>query len=480
MEKSQSKAGYEALKSALINEDSSNVAKQIEGLLVQGASIETLQKGLMWLYQTGRYSYFVDVMAKVMQKYPSFEPGYKFLAHSYRSLKQHANAINLLRRALAYHSDKSSIHNQLGILYREIGDLEQASICFNSALAMKPDFSEATYNLVREQQGSDLLLTNSLKERYFNAEKNKDKAFYAFAIAKQLVSSPEEYVHWLNAANELQRKIVPYNGAVELEALREIKEKFSHSELEKSDNSSAKPIFIIGMPRSGTTLIEQILAAHSEVIAGDELFEFARCSAEVAAQHVPRTAFPHWLGKINTDALNKIADRYLENTEFLQSATYFTDKMPQNFKAVGLIQQVFPNAKVIHCRRSPMDTIWSCYEQNFGLGNGFANNLDDLTDYYLEYDKLMSFFENTSKGAIFTLEYEELIANPKKVISEVLMYLGLNYQQNCEHFYESSKVVHTVSNQQVRQPIYTSSVQKWRKYEAHLSLYQQKLEQGNA
>ncbi|KZN30365.1 hypothetical protein N480_05285 [Pseudoalteromonas luteoviolacea S2607] len=475
MESSHSKTSYEALKSALINEDSLNVAKQIEGLLVQGASVATLQQGLMWLYQTGRYSHFVGVMAKVMQKSPSFESGYKFLAHSYRSLKQHTNAINLLRQALAYHSDKASIHNQLGILYREIGELEQASVCFKSALEIKPDFSEASYNLVRAQPGKDLLHTHNLKERFSNAESNKDKAFYAFAIAKQLSSSPDEYVHWLHKANEIQRKIVPYNGVDELEALRAIKKKFSHSELDKSDNSSAQPIFIVGMPRSGTTLIEQILAAHSEVTAGDELFEFARCSAEVAAKYVPRTAFPHWLGKINTEALNKVADRYLENTAFLQTATYFTDKMPQNFKAVGLIHQVFPNAKVIHCRRSPMDTIWSCYEQNFGLGNGFANSLDDLTDYYIEYDKLMSFFEDTSNGAIFTLEYEALIANPKKVICEVLSFLGLDYQQSCEHFYEGSKVVHTVSDQQVRKPIYTSSVQKWRKYETHLSPYQRKL-----
>jgi tetratricopeptide (TPR) repeat protein len=230
----------------------------------------------------------------------------------------------------------------------------------------------------------------------------------------------------------------------------------------RSDCASDRPIFIVGMMRSGTSLVEQIVSSHSAVFGAGELphLECIVAGAGAAGRDTAR---------ITAKQLNGDAGSYLDEINKLDGdARHVTDKLPQNFLYLGDIELMFPNARVIHCRRDPLDTCLSCYFQNFTAVQAHAFDLEALGHYYAQYRRLMEHWQQVLTIPVHEVNYEQLVSNPESVIGDILAFCGLTPEPRCYGFHENRRTVRTASYHQVRRPLYTSSVNRWHHYEKHL------------
>ncbi len=231
-------------------------------------------------------------------------------------------------------------------------------------------------------------------------------------------------------------------------------------------------IFIVGMPRSGTTLIEQILASHPQVYGCGELPDVGRLANSLPVAEGASRPYPRGVILLDEAACTGLAQRYLQRVEDLSGgANRVTDKMPQNFQLLGLIAMLFPGAKVIHSLRDPMDTCLSCYFQNFRFQDtilGFSADLGHLGQYYKQYQRLMAHWRATLDIPLLDVGYEELVAEQEAVTRRMLEFCGLPWDEQCLKFYKSKRATTTASYNQVRQPVYRKSVQRWKHYESYL------------
>ena len=263
-----------------------------------------------------------------------------------------------------------------------------------------------------------------------------------------------------------------YDSTKNVKEISEIIQTFSAELLLKTpvaNNNDKRPIFIIGMPRSGTSLTEQILAAHSDVYAAGELETLFEISRNKNLRHTSKELFPFYAEKLNQDEIDNMADTYLKHLDtFSDKASRVTDKMPFNFNLLGLVQILFPAAHIIHCRRNPIDTCLSIYFQDFHEGHKYAKNLADIATYYLQYQRLMKHWQDVLTIPIFDIQYEDMISNQEDVTKRLLEFCGLEWNEDCLHFYNVKRTIDTASYDQVRQPLYTKSVERWKHYETHL------------
>ncbi|MEQ1826839.1 MAG: sulfotransferase [Pirellula sp.] len=245
------------------------------------------------------------------------------------------------------------------------------------------------------------------------------------------------------------------------------------------------PVFILGMPRSGTTLTEQIISSHSAVHGAGELSKFHDLIRETYGtpsksqslfeinledpSHGKECLVPDGWDKIRADQLDQLGTKYLDYVRSLnRTASRITDKMPYNYFVVGLISKVFPKSRIIHCVRNPIDTCLSCYFQNFTVGSHYAFDLRELGEFYREYSEIMAHWRDVLNVPMFEVQYEEMVHHPEPVIRSMLSYCGLDWEPQCLRFHKSSRVVSTASYQQVRQPLYTRSAGRWAHYIKHL------------
>ena len=231
----------------------------------------------------------------------------------------------------------------------------------------------------------------------------------------------------------------------------------------------AAPIFIVGMPRSGTSLVEQILASHPEVFGAGELPYIDHIALALGKHAEGTAAYPACLPNIPDSAFKGFAESYLkEALGAAGEAAVVTDKAPLNFRHLGLILLLFPKARIVHCRRDPLDTCLSCFFQNFAAGQDYSFDLRELGRFYRDYREMMSAWSEVLPAPVFDLVYEDLVADLEGVGRSLLSFCGLDWHPDCARFFETRRPVLTASRVQVRQPVYSSSVGKWRRYAAHL------------
>lgn len=236
-----------------------------------------------------------------------------------------------------------------------------------------------------------------------------------------------------------------------------------------SEPHAQRPVFVVGMPRSGTSLVEQILSQHPMVCGGGELpyiHEYAQC---IGGAERSGTPYPAWIEKLDCSRLNSMrADYRTHLVDIGQGHPLVTDKMPHNFLFLGLINILFPDATIIHCSRNPFDTCISCHFQYFGGSNHYAHTLSTLGHHYAQYLRLMRFWRDTARIPVYDICYEDLVRHPATETRRLLEYCGLEWHEQCLRFYESSRPTRTASYDQTRRPLYTSSVGRWRHYVGHL------------
>jgi tetratricopeptide (TPR) repeat protein len=306
----------------------------------------------------------------------------------------------------------------------------------------------------------------------------RDKLFYHFAMAKALddLGQAEQAFTQYQLACDLKRSQFDYQVETDelfFESMASALSAQFISRLKGGGHSSHAPIFIVGMMRSGTSLMEQIIASHPEVSGAGELPDFVIATQEFS-QMLEKWDFApvaHWFNQIDPAQLQAWGNEYLQRAaRRVRVETRFVDKLPMNFKLLGLIHLVFPNAKIIHMKRDPVDTCWSCYTQYFGSAAlAFTFNLAEMGRYYRAYEGLMAHWRRVlPSGAMLEVQYEDLVERQEEVSRQVLAYCGLEWNDACLQFHKTERTIRTASQYQVKQPMNKSSVQRSRKYEPWL------------
>jgi hypothetical protein len=296
-----------------------------------------------------------------------------------------------------------------------------------------------------------------------------------FALGKAYESNKQfnkSFKHY-KEGNWQQRKQISYNAEDYKISIDEMINFFENNNniLDlKAEAGSDEPIFILGLPRSGSTLIEQILASHSLIEGTQELPNIMAISRDIKLID-QKNGYPDNLLKLNQSSFDELGKKYIDETKWARSSKpFFIDKMPNNFFHIGLIKLILPKAKIIDARRNPMDACFSCFKQYFAKGQHFTYDLDDIARYYKDYVRLMDFWNKLFPDEIFTIQYEQIIENPNDRISDLLEFCNVKFEDNCLNFHKSKRAVKTASSEQVRQPMYKTGINYWRNYIKNLDV----------
>lgn len=289
--------------------------------------------------------------------------------------------------------------------------------------------------------------------KMYDAARNYDRAF--------------DYYRQANAAR--QWSFDARQHRVETDAFIAFHSPESMARMPRASVRSDRPIFVVGMMRSGTTLVEQILSSHPAVFGAGELPDIVHIADSLPATLNTDMRYPQCLSQLTQEKLDKLSQTYLECLEaFSADAARVVDKRPENFKHLGLIELLFPDARVIHCMRDPRDTCLSIYSMDFVSGNDYAFDLSNLGSFYRDYRRVMRHWRDVLKIPLLEVQYEELVANPEVMIRSIVEFCGLEWDDRCLNFHETKRYVNTPSYDQVRHPMYSKSVGRWKNYERHL------------
>ena len=354
---------------------------------------------------------------------------------------------------------------RMGALDQARASLEQTARAFGSGLAWYY-YSQTT--MFTPGDPNILLMQEALVDRDASLSR-EDKTNFNFALGKaylDIEDSKRAFEH-LHLANRLKRSMIDYDSSSQIKWMDSISLSFCHDlyyRIMGSGINSVEPIFIIGMPRSGTSLVEHILSSHSEVHAAGELRYFFQAVKE-------QMSYPAGLSDLSGETVRRIAQSYMLKCGSLLGSgrRHVTDKMPYNFLTTGLLSACFPKVKIIHCRRQARDVCLSCYVTQFKEGQNFSYNLAELGTFYNAYDRLAAHWRFLiTSGQMIDVVYEQVVQNTEEQISRLLDFLKLPWEENVLRFYRTRRNVDTSSAAQVRKPIYTSSINRWLKYSEHL------------
>lgn len=438
------------------------------------------------LQEMGRSEEAIACFEKVLEKKPDFAPVLCNLANVLRREGRLPEAVERYEHALKLAPDYSEGHYDLGIALQDLGDKEKAALEFRKALEIdsrctkawraiaglsKSSLSDSEVDVVVQAAGSPGLTAEQRVHLEFALGKSyEDRGDYAAAI---------EHLH---SGNRLHRNLINYSIEDDESAFSNLKKAFDGHYFERWSTAGvadATPVFIVGMPRSGTTLCEQILASHPLVHGGGELRFLARAVAE---------RFPMRDGIDYSDSLKdataedfgQIGARYLAAIRELdKESLHITDKLPNNFLNVGMIRIVFPNARIIHCSRDPRDTCFSIYKHYFSArGHHYAYDMVELGRYYRLYSDLMKHWDATLPGVMHKLRYEDLVQEQEATTRALLDACELPWDPACMEFHKTRRPVATISASQVRQPMYTGSVGAWRNVEGSVQALLDTLDVG--
>lgn len=374
-------------------------------------------------------------------------------------------AVATLDRAETLALDPADVLLLKSEYFIELGRSEEAGAAIDRVLAQHPDHAAAWYLYValREVAFPDPILARLeyLLESSPRLRESGDRAMIHFALGKAYERGGriEEAFRNLAEGNRLKRATLRFDVAAGRAWMRELAEEFSAAslaELVDAGAPSTAPIFVVGFPRSGTSLIEQILASHPGVQGRGELPYLEQLSG------IP--------SRLTRERAHELGERYLSLAgEGTASSTRIVDKMPSNFAYLGLIRAILPRAKIIHCRRDPLDTCWSCYETPFAGRQSFAFDLAELGSYYSGYRELMEHWRQVlPEGTMLELDYEEVVRELAGSVRRLLAFCGLPWDDRCLRFYEQQRPVRTASTLQVRRPVYASSIGRAAPYRPYL------------
>jgi tetratricopeptide (TPR) repeat protein len=421
------------------------------------------------LAQEYRFEEAVVYGEKGLSLDPSHLPLYTSLSYALRSLGRMDEAIRYTRRALSYKKNDIQSLANLGAYLFESGQKEQAGKTFLKVLKLQPGHANAHRLLsqIRDYKSADAHIAQM--EGLLSALPQEPELRFALGNAYEKLAEYGKSFEYYKAANDLQRKTFNYSTDQYVAFFKQIKQAYTKDFIDKNKNvnQDKTPIFVIGMPRSATSLVEQILASHPDVYGAGELTYLG--SIQFKDKKLDQQDYAQVIRNLGVDDFKGMADLYVERLEDVwKGHRYVVDKMPHNFRYVGLIKILFPNAKIIHCKRDPRDTCFSIFKTYFTSKIRYSCSLEEIAAFYELYKDLMSHWHTLFPEGIYDLQYEALIENPEESIRGLLGYCDLEWHEDCMAFHKTKRSVRTASALQVRKPIYKSSVGYWKNYEPYL------------
>ena len=404
-------------------------------------------------------------------------------AHALNSNPQ--QALVAADKAVRLRPDNATGHFRRGVYLGALGNFEESHQALYRALQLDPGLHGIYYRLVRTgakiENAGDVTekLKATLADGNVCGEEYTNLLFAVARLEEQLKNYDTAFDYFLQANRSVfDRNPIPVTAVAEMfDACTKGYDGAAFEKIPDFAHTSEIPVFIVGMPRSGTTLVEQVIASHSRAEGAGELNKIYLISKDMYAGTGKSPAFRDPAS--DQERLRRAGDDYLT---FLKRQAEgeplrITDKMPTNFMRLGLIKTLFPNAAVIHCRRTALDTCLSCFTTHFGDLDmmGFSYDLEILGRYYREYKRIMAHWHSVLPGQIFDVDYENLIDNPQAVCRGIIEHIGLDWQEDCLEFHKNRRNVQTASAWQVRQPLYASSVGRWQHYEKYLAPLRQAL-----
>ena len=415
-----------------------------------------------------------EYLQKALDIKPDFFQAINNLGNLLLKINKAEEAIKIFKKISVKESENYIYNFTLGSAYQQAGDFKEARIYFNKCLKLKPNSCSAdkAISLMTNYQKENIHL--ELMEKKNEKELSKeDSMLLNFSLGKayeDLKEYKKSFKH-LKIANDLKDKLSDYSAKEEEEVFNKIKFIFNNSNpnYQIKENINKKIIFIVGMPRSGTSLVEQILSSHKDIYGAGELPFVGNLAENLFFKNKFELKYKKF-NEIDNSVLSKVKDTYLDNLSIYNfNEKCIVDKAPLNFKWIGLILNIMPNSKIIHCRRDSMDVCWSNYKNFFSSSKlNFSYKFENLAKYYSLYIDMMNFWSKEFKDKIYNLDYEKIVKNSEEETKKLVKYCDIGWDENCLTFYKNKKSVATASLAQVRSPIYKSSVKKWENFSEDL------------
>jgi tetratricopeptide (TPR) repeat protein len=386
-------------------------------------------------------------------------------------------AIDMYRHCLAVRPDHIGALLGLGHVLKTVGQYLPAVDSYAECIRQRPEFGETYWSLanLKTYRFDDTALAEMQRRVATGGLTVSSEVNFRFAIAKALEDRGDFDRAWeyYASGNQLQRTEVSYDP-VQTEVVNDrLIETYSADFLQAhqgAGNADEAPIFIVGLPRSGSTLLEQILASHSAVEGTSELPYVGRLTTWLNRNRAEGINYPEAMRELGARHFEQLGTDYLKLARLhrRRGSPRFIDKMPNNFPSIGFLALILPNAKVIDARRHPLDATMSCFRQLFAKGQAFTYDQTEIGEYYLQYQRMMDHWAQVLPGKVLTVQYEKVVADLEGQTRRMLDFCGLPFEETCLRFHESDRPVRTPSSEQVRQPIYDKSIGQWRRYERHI------------
>ncbi len=418
----------------------------------------------------------LEVCAEAFERIPGFATGYANMGNALKQLGRLEEAIDAYKMAIKLDPHHEPAFNNMGTAYIDLGDMESAQSCFEQVLKLSPDMPEPIFNLIRMKKCSreDSELIQKLESLIAQGTlliSERVSAHNALGKAYDDLQDYKNAFEHYHQSNVLKRQTVMFSPDKFMDWVQNFQSTFTPEFFQRCQGfglNSERPIFIVGMPRSGTTLVEQIISSHPRVYGADELTYLSEYTDDFPNRFAGEE-YPLAAAHLSAPIVQELAKDYLSKlSELNQDADFVTDKMPSNYYHLGLISIMFPRCHIIHCQRNPMDTCFSNFIQLFGTGHFYSYSLDDIAVCYRAYEDLMAHWRRVLPISIFDVSYEALVEDQEQISRDIIAALGLEWDDGCLSFYENRRTVRTASHWQVRQPIYKSARQRWKNYAPYL------------
>lgn len=465
-------------------------------------------------HQTGKNDVAVDLINKAIRLKPDYTEAYCNLGLALRELKRLDEAVDSydkaltlkpdaaeihfnrgitlrdqgklddaaagLQRSIDQNNNNPSVHFSLGLTLKERGHLDAAITSLRTAIRLKPDFGEAHRHLAviktHDHHDDDIRAMEDAYGKPGLADAQKLQLAFGLGKAFDDLHQYDRAFDYFATGNAIRRQAFNYSTADSRRTIDTRKSVFGPARFEKhadAGHQDEAPIFIVGMPRSGTTLVEQILASHPQVYGAGELNTLQQLVSGTFSSKDP-DAFTHTVDNADNNTFTQLGSTYLSAIRAIRNcssdARFIVDKMPDNYLNIGIIKLALPGAKIIHCRRNPLDNGLSLFKSYFPVNAHFyAYDLAEIGRHYTLYNDLTEHWHHVLPGCVFDVSYEDMVRDQEAQTRALLDYCHLPWDEACLQFHKTDRAVQTASAVQVRQPLYDSSIQSWKAYEPHLA-----------
>ncbi|MCG8525187.1 MAG: sulfotransferase [Opitutales bacterium] len=415
-----------------------------------------------------------EVLLKKQPDNPSFKIS---AASAFSGLGRMQEAMDLYEQCLNSNLDKAGVQVMLGHAQKAVGSIDDAVSSYQKAYHIRPSYGDAYWSLANTKtykfSGSEIDQMKLMADD--RSTPDEDRAHLCFAVGKALEDQKdfENSFHYYKIGNNLKSLRSGYS-ADKTEEMVDAQIKTCTEDLFSSRGNhgyqAQDPIFILGLPRAGSTLLEQILASHSQVDGTMELHNILGLAQTLRGRASEKVSnYPEILWDLDESYFRRFGEQFTENTQVYRGkAPFFIDKMPNNFMHIGLIRMILPNAKIIDARRHPMACCFSGYKQLFGEGQDFSYDQESMGRYYKDYIRLMDHWDEVLPDFVLRVQHEDVVDDLESQLRRMLDFCGLEFERSCLEFYKSERDVKTPSSEQVRRPISKSGVEQWKNYEPWL------------